>query len=423
MLLNLVPGRWFLRVSLFVQAALFIATVGALPLFGRQPQSAAWWPPVWFLRLWEAMVTGRASARPALLAIVLPPVLAVLAYLLSYHRYRKLLLEAPADRAGGQWSGWGSRLLERWIRNPREQAAFAFTWKTLSRSPIHRLLLLAYAGLALGWVIKAALDAPPVALHDEGMYGLMAVASPLGLAVLMILALRYLFSLPVTLQANWMFQTADQEGRDAWQAAVQRFVIACGIVPVYLASLPASIAILGWLRALAVTALGVLVALLCFERLFRDWRKLPFTCSYLPGKQMVWLLLFRYSVAMIYFAAIPPLLLSASGELGCFPRALHRAGSSLAAMARQASRAVDGKRHTLGRVARGRRHGAAPGVRRTGCVPHFHAAARARDVLRRDGGLSRTPAAGLGRRDRRRPARLPRFCWPRSGKTCATAAA
>ena len=316
-LLNFVPGRWFLRVSLFVQAVLFIATVGALPLLGRQPHSAAWWPPVWFVWLWDALVTGHASARPALLAVVLPAVLAVLSYLLSYHRYRKLLLEAPRAHAGGH-SGLGSRLLEWWIPNPREQAAFAFTWKTLARSRIHRLILLAYAGLALGWVVEAALAAPPVALHDEGMFGLMAVASPLGLAVLMILALRYLFTLPVTLQANWMFQTADQEGRAAWLAAVQRFVIVCSIVPVYLANLPATVAILGWLRALAVTALGALVALLCFERLFRNWCKLPFTCSYLPGKVMVWMLLFRASVGMVYFAAIPPLLLSASGELASF---------------------------------------------------------------------------------------------------------
>jgi len=319
LLLNLVPGRFFLRVSLFVQSSLFIATVGALPLAGRQPNSAAWWPPVWFVRLWEAIVLGRASeARPALIAIVLPALLAVLFYELSYHRYRKLLLEAPPHLAGGRLPGWGSRVLEWWIPDPREQAAFAFTWKTLSRSWIHRLMLLAYAGLALGWVIKAALEAPPVALHDQGMYGLMAVASPLGLAVLMTLALRYLFALPVALDANWMFQTAEQEGRTAWQAAVERFVIACGIVPVFLLSLPASIAILGWLRGIGVTALAGLVALICFERLFRDWRKLPFACSYLPGKKPVWLLVLRSALAALYFLAVPPILLTASGDVASF---------------------------------------------------------------------------------------------------------
>src|ERR1035437_10159807 len=155
LLLNVVPGRWFLRVSLFVQATLFIATVGALPLLGRQPTGAAWWPPVWFVKLWEAIVTGQASARPALLAVILSVIVAVFAYLLAYHRYRKLLLEAPPARAGGR-SGLGSRLLELWIPNPREQAAFAFTWKTLSRSHIHRLLLLAYTGLALGSGMKGA---------------------------------------------------------------------------------------------------------------------------------------------------------------------------------------------------------------------------------------------------------------------------
>ena len=319
LLLNLAPGRWFLRVSLFVQGALFIAAVGALPLVGRQPATAAWWPPAWFVRLWEAIVLGRpAEARAALLAIALAAIAAVLLYLLSYHRYRKLLLEAPPGRAGSRWPGWGSRLLEWWIRDPREEAAFAFIWKTLWRSWIHRLLLLTYAGMALGWVIKAGLDAPPVSLHDEGMYGLMAVASPLGLAVLMTLGLRYLFTVPVALQANWMFQTADRDCRASWLAAVERFVVACGIAPVFLASLPAAIAILGWLRAVAVTALGMLVALICFERLFREWARLPFTCSYLPGKRPFWMLVFRSAVAAIYLAVIPRALLAASGETAAF---------------------------------------------------------------------------------------------------------
>jgi predicted permease len=319
LLLNLAPGKWFPRVSLSVQGALFIATVGALPLAGQQPEAAAWWPPEWFVRLWEAIVLGHpAEARPALIGIALPATAAVLFYLLSYHRHRKLLLESPTDRAGSRWPGWGSRVLEWWIRDPREEAAFSFISKTLWRSWIHRLLLLTYAGMALGWVIKAALDAPPVSLHDEGMYGLMAVASPLGLAVLMVLGLRYLFTVPVALRANWMFQTADRECRASWLAAVGRFVIACGIAPVFLASLPATIAILGWLRAIGVTALGALVALICYERLFRDWAKLPFTCSYLPGKRPFWMLAFRAAVAAIYLAVVPRALLAASGELAAF---------------------------------------------------------------------------------------------------------
>jgi predicted permease len=318
LLLNLVPARWFTGISLLVQGALFIATVGAL-LAGRQPEAAAWWPPHWFVRLWEAVVLRRqAEARPALIGIALSAAAAAFSYLLSYHRYRKLLLEAPAEPAGSRWPGWGSRVLEWWIRDPREEAAFSFIWKTLSRSGIHRLLLLTYAGMALGWVIKGALDAPPVSLHDEGMYGLMAVASPLGLAVLMVLGLRYLFTVPVALRANWMFQAADRECRAPWLAAVGRFIIACGIAPVFLASLPATIAILGWLRAIGVTALGVLVALICFERLFRDWAKLPFTCSYVPGKRPFWLLASRAAVAAIYLAVVPRALLAASGELAAF---------------------------------------------------------------------------------------------------------
>jgi len=94
-LLHLLPGRAFERVSLVVQALLFIVTVGAIPLIGRQPTAAPWWPPVWFVHLWEAIVTGpAAAARPALLAMAIPVALSVAAHLLSYHRYRKMLLEA-----------------------------------------------------------------------------------------------------------------------------------------------------------------------------------------------------------------------------------------------------------------------------------------------------------------------------------------
>src|SRR5204863_7488585 len=108
-LLHLLRAHTFARVSLVVQAALFMVTVGAIPLVGSQPATAAWWPPVWFVHLWEAIVLGRPElARNALLAISVPTVLSLAAYLLSYHRYRRMLLESQSAPASTRWAGLGS---------------------------------------------------------------------------------------------------------------------------------------------------------------------------------------------------------------------------------------------------------------------------------------------------------------------------
>jgi predicted permease len=317
-LLHLCPARIFARVSLAVQGGLFILTVGALPLMGRQPVAAAWWPPVWFVGLWEAIVIGRPSAAPALLAMAVPIALAFLAYLLSYHRYQRLLLEAPAGHKPSRRAGWGSRLLERWIREPREQAAFAFIWKTLIRSRSHRLLLLAYAGAALGWITKGLLDAPPVNLRDQGVYGLTVVLAPIAIALLITIGLRYLFTLPVMLRAQWVFQIVEADDRAAWQAATVRFVTWVGIAPVFAAGLPATLAVLGPVRGVAATVLASAVALIFFERYFRDWRKLPFTCSHLPGKQPVWLLIVKFALGSAYLVPVAQLALWASAEQTSF---------------------------------------------------------------------------------------------------------
>jgi predicted permease len=318
-LLLVLPARAFGRVSLAFQAAVLMLTLGFFPLFDRQPAAAAWWPPVWFLNLWKAIVERRPGASyQAVLAMTIPASLAVLIYLLSYHRYRRLLLEAPPERAAGRRAGVGAWLLELWIHDPRQQAAFAFIWKTLARSRSHRLLLLAYAGIALGAITKGAVDMPRPSLRDQGIYGLLVVLAPLALALLVTVGLRYLFSLPTALNANWVFQTTDREGRTAWLAAVERFVICCGIVPVFLIALPAAIAILGPARAAAAITLALLAALLCFELLFRRWRKLPFTCSYVPGRQPASIMAIRYALASVSLGPAAQLILYSSGELTAF---------------------------------------------------------------------------------------------------------
>ena len=286
LLLNVLPARLLPRVSLWVQGLILVATIGALPLVGRQP-AASWWPGTWFQGLWEAIITGHARLSfPALAAMSIPAVVAAA----RLPRQLRPISPRPSrstcpERRSAPGRSCRSWLLERWIPDPHEQGAFAFLWKSLARSNTHRLVLLTYTGLALGWIVKGALDMPTPSLRDEGVYGMLVTVSPLAFALLVTIGLRYLFSLPVTLQANWFFRILDREGRAAWLRAVERFVVWLGIAPIYLASLPAAIAILGIVRAIAVTVLSFSIALLWFELIFRNWRKLGFTCSYLPHQR------------------------------------------------------------------------------------------------------------------------------------------
>jgi predicted permease len=320
LLLNLLPPRMFARASMVLQAVVFAGTLGGVSLIGRQP-TTWWWPPVWFLRLWEAIATGHGNPLPGLAGIFAPVLVAMALYLVSYHRYQKLLVEssatAPAE-ARRERAGHGPALLDLWIRNPREQAAFTFICKGLARSRIHRLILLAYAGLAIGWITSGALDTPAPSLRNQGVYGLIVVLAPLTLAMLVTVGLRYLFSLPLSLQANWMFQITDREGRTAWLAAVERFVLWCGIAPIVVMGLPAAVAVLGPVRAVAATLLGGGGAWLAFERLFRRWQKLPFTCCYLPGKQPAWLVLVRGMIALPMLGFVGEFILSCSADAAAF---------------------------------------------------------------------------------------------------------
>ena len=71
--------------------------------------------------------------------------------------------------------------------------------------------------------------------------------------------------------------------------ALDRLILFSGAAAVAAIPFPFEAALLGW-RAVPEALLFLVFGLVGYECAFASWAKLPFTCSYLPGKKPAWLL-------------------------------------------------------------------------------------------------------------------------------------
>ena len=314
-LLNVLPANLFARVSVYVQGAL----VGLFLLGGfyswsikewnpetiaRLPQFGAWLPPVWFAGLNQTLIGESdrfftAMAQRAQLAAGIAVALAIVMYCISYRRYRTILIEAPVHLAASRVWQWS--LIRLLARSPRREGIMCFLAKTVARSRTHRLLWLVYLGATVAVVLNSSIIDGAFFVRSGGWnkaLRFLVMFWPLACSIVMLNGFRHVLSIPAELRANWIFQITESQGRAEWMSAVERFVVAYAIAPIYLILFPVSVYVLGWSFALRMTILQLLISLSLFELLFYSWQKLPFTCSYVPGQRSL------VSIVAGYFALL-----------------------------------------------------------------------------------------------------------------------
>jgi hypothetical protein len=306
----------FLRVSSFLQLTGFFLILAVF--FLAPPLSTAtryhllaWLPSFWFLGLFQEM-NGGADGRFAPLAFMALRNLAIaggtaaITYGLAYFRTAGRIVElpdiAPADRsrAAGRWLTFvATKLLPR----PLDQAIVLFAARTIARSRQHRLLLAAYGGVALAIAMayaKVLLYGAKHAHWDQPNTDLLV--GSLVLLFFAVVGMRAVFALPLNLRANWIFQVTDVNPPQEYFSAVRKALYALTAVPVWVGSAVLYLSIWpAWpaLEHLAVMgALGVLFAELALHR----FRKIPFGCSYLPGKSNLNVRLGAYALGFLFAA-------------------------------------------------------------------------------------------------------------------------
>jgi hypothetical protein len=248
----------------------------------------------------------RVLAHRAGESLAIAVVLALLTYLIGYHRHRAWTVEGLAGRAKVRLSG---SMLPGWFMpNPRQQAIAGFMIQTLARSSHHRMILMGYGGLGFAALLTGLIGMVGVVERER-----LAVAGFLYFHIVSLLVLliggRHLFSLPTELKANWIFQITEREGRGAWLSAVDRFVLFWGMALMLILPLPLEVRLLGW-HGMAEAALFLVLGLTTYEWVFYSWEKLPFTCSHLPGKTPMWIVVMQFFGLITLVPVVHSLLLA-----------------------------------------------------------------------------------------------------------------
>lgn len=292
-LVTVFNGRIYRRLSVALQTLLMAILVMLLfltPLIGAWTRELMrgnhpviyWLPPFWFLGLYEQIrpatknLTLRGLGPMALQALGWAAALFVLTYLPLYRRHARRVLEAPETNPSGpgRLRRGFEAAVNRWVlANPIERGVFHFISETITRSTQHRLFLATYGGFG------AALAVMHMGSDQGGLLRL-----PLTLSFILVSGLRAAFNFPSELRANQAFQMTESNAGPAYVEATRKWIVVCGILPLFLLLAPMEFVSFTWPVALFHSAYGIILSLLLAELMFLGFHKVPFTCSYRSGK-------------------------------------------------------------------------------------------------------------------------------------------
>lgn len=298
------PRRRFLRLSAFLQMAAFclllcvyflqpsLATPRALAA-AQNHRRLATLPSYWFWGLFQALNASSAGqpaivflARRAWTGLAAAALGAGAAFLLSYFRTLRKIVEEPDILPAARRLNWSPR-----FGNSLATAVVLFSARTLLRSRQHRVILAFYLGIGFALVIflmKALLQEQERLGASTGVLShqvnVPLLASTMVMMSAWIIGVRIVFAMPLELRANWVFRVTSVRGTLQYLTASRRPLFVLAVAPVWAGSAALLFSIWPWqpvLKHLVVLGLwGTILAYLCLH----GFQKIPFTCSYLPGK-------------------------------------------------------------------------------------------------------------------------------------------
>jgi len=303
---QMLPWRWFLRLSGLLQLALLFVVLAffflAPPFDSAKPP--AFIPSFWFVGLLHELrgdttpLFWPLAARATIgLAVVIP--LAAVLYALSWSRNLRRIVESP-EILPAKRTPVTSAMARLWLPAPFERAIVLFTARTIARSRQHRMMLAIYGGfafaLALGFS-QSLLGSNPREVWSRPNAPFLVTG--ILLLACAVVGTRAIFAFPIAPRANWIFRITSVHRPAAYFAAVRRALYTCGALPVWIAVAICYLAMWTGRAAVEYVVILVVVGIVLVERSLYQFRKIPFACSWLPTgntvakmKTGIWCVLF-----------------------------------------------------------------------------------------------------------------------------------
>jgi CubicO group peptidase (beta-lactamase class C family) len=297
---QLLPRQNFLRASSFLQMAFFVVLLTAYFLqpgftgiesLTANQETVMWLPSYWFFGMLQQLNGHNGDTvaalgmlqRRAWIGLGVALLGAGGSYLICYFRTLRKIVEQPDILPSPTSLHWLPR-----FGGTLNTAVGQFALRTLLRSRRHRVMLSFYLGFALGLAIF--LSHAPVLHEDHAAADVWYhVNAPLlvGSILMMsatVIGTRVVFSLPLELRANWIFRALPLPNLSTCLAAIRRSLYALAVVPMWLVLAATFFWLWPWRAAAGHTIVLALLGSLVAEVSLLGFHKIPFTCSYRPGK-------------------------------------------------------------------------------------------------------------------------------------------
>jgi hypothetical protein len=313
------------RLSLAVQTAILLAvallfvaegSISRLAFAMRDAAHPVNWivPVVWFRALYVELlgVDSPLLASEARLALVATAAAVAAAVPCSLLGFRDAGSGSEGERYGGRRASLplGAVLGSGRNRRPVARAVSSFVGSALLRSPSAGLVA---RGLLVVGVALTVSGFAGIALRDVGYDAPVLPARPLHAPVFVLpffalVGLRLSAVYPAALGANWIFRLTEAPGSADYAAGIRSAALRTVAGPLLLLMAIPYAFFWGPAAAAAHLLLGLAVALVTIEWLFLGFPKIPFTCTYQPGKANLRVTWPKHAAVFVLYCGVVPSL-------------------------------------------------------------------------------------------------------------------